>query len=159
YMRDDRCQRAGPFAPQPGDARPPSKGSRLLHDKLIAFIGRNYASDATGQWFFQNGPQRVYVELEATPWIWRVMDTPGHAVFSHTGRAAQVQQVWMDEQGRVYLSTDIGPGLVHSLDVGAVADALESGAWGVNEPAALKAEEAEVRWGFVAHPRPHSSAA
>jgi hypothetical protein len=45
-----------------------AKGSLLQHEKLIDFIQRNYESDAQGQWFFQNGPQRVYVELEATPW-------------------------------------------------------------------------------------------
>jgi hypothetical protein len=33
----------------------------------VNFIQRNYDHDAQGQWFFQNGPQRVYVELEATP--------------------------------------------------------------------------------------------
>jgi Protein of unknown function (DUF2946) len=65
YMRDDRVQAAGPF--------PQVKGSRLLHDRLIEFIGRNYEADpASGEWFFQNGPQRVYVELEAAPWVWRV---------------------------------------------------------------------------------------
>ena len=56
YMRDDRVQAAGPF--------PEVKGSLLRHDKLVAFIGRNYAADERGCWFFQNGPQRVFVELE-----------------------------------------------------------------------------------------------
>ena len=59
YMRDDACQRAGAF--------PHPKGSRIEHSKLQAFIGRNYAADEHGAWFFQNGPQRVYVVLEATP--------------------------------------------------------------------------------------------
>jgi hypothetical protein len=53
-----------------------AKGSLLKHDKLIDFIQRNYESDASGQWFFQNGPQRVYVELQATPWVWRVGPAP-----------------------------------------------------------------------------------
>ena len=63
YLRDDATQGAGPF--------PQNKGQLLAHDKLIAFIARNYDADAKGQWFFQNGPQRVYVELEATPWMSR----------------------------------------------------------------------------------------
>ena len=64
YMRDDRVQAAGPF--------PRIKGSRIEHDKLIEFIERNYdRDDASAAWFFQNGPQRVYVELEAAPWVWR----------------------------------------------------------------------------------------
>jgi hypothetical protein len=68
YMRDDKAQAAGPFAGGQSDA----KGSRLQHEKLIAFIERNYAGDEQGRWYFQNGPQRVYVELEVTPWVWRL---------------------------------------------------------------------------------------
>src|SRR3990167_6791426 len=60
YMRDDRVQVLGAFTSGVAGA----KGSRLLHDKLIAFIQRNYQADEQGRWFFQNGPQRVYVELE-----------------------------------------------------------------------------------------------
>lgn len=40
--------------------------------KLVDFIQRNYEHDERGCWYFQNGPQRVYVELERTPLIWRV---------------------------------------------------------------------------------------
>ena len=40
-----------------------------------------------GQWFFQNGPQRVYVELEITPLVWRL--GPGFSVTAHTGRPAR----------------------------------------------------------------------
>ena len=42
YMRDDRVQSLGRFA----SGSPGAKGARLAHDKLIAFIGRNYAADA-----------------------------------------------------------------------------------------------------------------
>ena len=59
-------------APRPPGPFPAAKGSLLEHDKLIDFIQRNYEHDERGQWFFQNGPQRVYVELEAAPWVWRV---------------------------------------------------------------------------------------
>ena len=82
YMRDDRVQAAGPF--------PQSKGSLLKHDKLIDFIQRNYECDEHGQWFFQNGPQRVYVELEATPWVWRL--GAENSVAAHTGRPARPQR-------------------------------------------------------------------
>ena len=61
YMRDDRTQAAGPFAV--------AKGSLLRHDKLIDFIQRNYEHDEAGQWFFQNGPQRVFVALAYTPLV------------------------------------------------------------------------------------------
>src|SRR5688572_12236017 len=98
YMRDDRTQAAGPF--------PQVKGSRILHEKLREFIERNYLSDEAGCWFFQNGPQRVYVELEAAPWVWRLEpEGDGLAVKSHTGRPAQVRGALLDERGRLFLDT------------------------------------------------------
>ncbi len=119
YMRDDRVQAAGPF--------PRSKGSLLQHEKLIDFIQRNYAADEQGQWFFQNGPQRVYVELEATPWIWRLQ--PDGRVLSHTGLPVKVLDSLLDEAGRLYLTTDLGLGLVHSADMALAADHVEAGVW------------------------------
>jgi hypothetical protein len=35
----------------------------VTNQKLVEFIGRNYTHDAQGRWYFQNGPQRVYVAL------------------------------------------------------------------------------------------------
>ncbi len=123
YMRDDRAQAAGAFASGVAQA----KGSRLQHEKLIDFIGRNYAADSMGNWYFQNGPQRVYVELEATPWIWRM--TQDLTVSTHTGVAVQALRCMQDENGWVYLSTTLGFGLLHSQDVPYAAIALEQGHW------------------------------
>lgn len=123
YLRDEQAQALGPFA----DGTPQSKGALLQHTKLLEFIARNYDCDAAGQWFFQNGPQRVYVELEATPWIWRVAED--YSVMAHTGVPARVQRCVLDEVGHVYLETDIGFGLVHTLDMLTAADAIETGLW------------------------------
>ena len=68
YLRDDPTQARGHFQ----SGVPGAKGSLLQHEKLIEFIHRNYAADSMGAWFFQNGPQRVYVELAATPFVWRL---------------------------------------------------------------------------------------
>jgi len=127
YMRDDRVQRLGPFQ----SGVPGAKGSLLRHEKLIDFIARNYEADAQGRWYFQNGPQRVYVELEATPLIWR-LDAQGQAQ-SHCGKAAQVQRAWVDEEGWLYLETHAGFGLLHTLDVGLAAECLERGDWPLHE--------------------------
>lgn len=139
YMRDDRTQAAGPF--------PQSKGSLLTHDKLIGFIARNYLADEHGQWFFQNGPQRVYVELECTPMVWRLL--PDGSVCAHTGHAARVQQVLEDEEGRLYLQTDAGLGLIDSGDMLAAADRIESGEW---QPEPVRASELPSRYGYVPSP-------
>jgi hypothetical protein len=127
YMRDDRIQAAGPF--------PRVKGSRIEHEKLRDFIGRNYASDADGAWFFQNGPQRVYVELEAAPWVWRLQARSAGAPLlnSHTGRTAEAMEAFVDEAGRLFVASDIGLGIVHTLDMEAAADAVERGDWRAGE--------------------------
>ncbi len=143
YMRDERVQAAGPF--------PRVKGSRILHEKLREFIERNYLTDDAGCWFFQNGPQRVYVELEAAPWVWRL--TVRHAgapdVISHTGRAAQFASAWLDEQGRLFLATDLGLGIVHTLDMNLAADAVQAGLW---MPAETRFDALPARFGYCLKP-------
>ena len=148
YMRDDRVQAAGAFAG--GTAQ--SKGSVLRHDRLLDFIHRNYEGDATGQWFFQNGPQRVYVELEVTSLIWRV--NADFSITAHTGRGGQIQCCVTDEQGRLYLAADTGFGLVHTLDMGLAADAVEQGLW---LPQEMMARDLPDRFGYVCSPAARKS--
>lgn len=145
FMRDDEAQAAGPFAGAGSTAA--SRGSLLRHDKLIEFIQRNYEADPAGCWFFQNGPQRVYVELEATPLIWRVQ--PDFSVLAHTGQAGRIQRCVIDDHGRLYLDTDIGLGLVHSQDMLQAADAVEQGLW---VPVELHARDLPQRFGYVRSP-------
>ena len=151
YMRDDQAQAAGPFVQTGGAGRhAASKGWLLQHEKLIDFIQRNYESDTSGRWFFQNGPQRVYVELEATPYIWRVHAAPDFAVTAHTGQSARVQRCILDEQGWLYLETDLGFGLVHTQDMTHAADAVEQGLW---VPQELQAADLPARFDYVRTPK------
>jgi hypothetical protein len=143
YMRDDQAQAAGSFS----SALPGSKGSLLQHEKLIGFIQRNYAPDALGQWYFQNGPQRVYVELQATPYIWRV--AADLSVAAHTNEPARPQRCVLDELGRVYLEADLGFGLVHTQDVVLAARAVEQGLW---VPQELASHSLPQRFGYVLSP-------
>lgn len=144
WLRDTQAQACGAFA----SGAPGARGQRLEHEKLIAFIGRNYAVDVRGRWYFQNGPQRVFVELESTPWVWRLSGDGG--VLTHTGLPAQVSGVWEDELGRVYLSTERGVGLVHSQDMHVLADAVEAGRWA---PQPLRSQALPQRFGYVLSPQ------
>lgn len=141
YMRDDRVQAAGPF--------PRVKGSRIEHDKLREFIHRNYARDDDGAWFFQNGPQRVYVELEAAPFVWRVAPQD-FGLTSHSGQPGRVRSTWLDESGRLFLDADIGFGLVHTQDMHEAARAVEAGLW---MPEPLDYAAMPARFGFVPSPQ------
>jgi hypothetical protein len=160
YMRDDSAQAAGPFAAAASGAagsspegidparRAAARGSLLKHDKLIDFIQRNYEGDSQGRWFFQNGPQRVYVELEVAPFVWRVAND--FSVTAHTGFAARVQRCIVDEEGRLYLETDLGFGLVHTQDMTLAADAIEQGLW---VPQETQAQLLPSRYGYVRSPK------
>ena len=146
YLRDDQAQAAGAF--QDTSAWPAAKGSRLEHAGLIAFIGRNYESDALGRWFFQNGPQRVFVELACTPWVWRV--GASGEVQTHTGLPAPVREAWLDEDGGLYLDTELGFGRVHTSDMWAAAGALERQGWPLREG---ERKGFAAQFGFVPSPQ------
>jgi len=96
------------------------KGQRISNPLVTEFIGRNYARDARGCWYFQNGPQRVFVSLDYTPFIYRVLspDDVALALESHNGRAVRsVAGAWLDEGGALLLETDVGAGVVHDRDL------------------------------------------
>jgi Protein of unknown function (DUF2946) len=146
FMRDERIQAAGPF--------PQVKGSLIAHDKLLGFIHRNYDLDESGAAFFQNGPQRVYVALENTPWIWRLHVSSNEEklrVETHTSAdAGRVRSTWLDADGRLYLHTERGFGLVHSLDMLLAADMVERGLW---QPQECSVEELPQRFGYCLTPQ------
>jgi len=154
YLRDAATQAAGPF--------PQSKGSRITHDKLREFIQRNYEHDAQGAWFFQNGPQRVYVALELAPLVICIRrqtadvveGTAGGAAFvveDHTGMPVrEVRSSCLDELGHLYLETERGLGVVRSLDMDAAADAIEACGW---QPEEAVSAELSGRFGFVLRPQ------
>ncbi|MGP1676241.1 MAG: DUF2946 family protein [Burkholderiales bacterium] len=152
--------------------------------KLIEFIGRNYTHDEQGRWYFQNGPQRVYVNLACTPQVYRIAIAHPLSFETHTGApCAQLQSVWMDEAGNLLFVTEHGPGLLldrdlprglealsyadgHALDEERLLALIEEGddAAGVyfNTGAAsvpltlIKSEEAPRRLGYVREPQPAS---
>ena len=142
YMRDERVQAAGEF--------PRIKGSRIEHEKLREFIERNYERADAGAWFFQNGPQRVYVELEAAPYVWRLAQgDAGLALTSHNSLGATPRSAWLDERGRLFLDTERGFGIVHTQDMHTAAQAVEDGAW---QPQPLAFDAMPARFGYVLSP-------
>ncbi len=139
YLRDDVVQSTGDFKV--------SKGSRLVHGKLIEFINRNYLKDESKRYYFQNGPQKVFVELELTPWVLRF----DHKlqVITQTEKVVQVLRAYTDEHGKVYLNTDKGIGVVRSMDMDILADELVRRKWKIEE---IFEEELERKFGFVRSP-------
>lgn len=96
------------------------KGERIANPGVNEFIGRNYEHDAQGRWFFQNGPQRVYVTPDYTPLVYRIVSTATEPLKleCHTGNSvATVSGGWLDENGVLLLETEYGIGLIHDRDL------------------------------------------
>jgi hypothetical protein len=90
-MRDERAQALN----LPGD--------KIRNATLTGFINRNYQHDEQGRWYFQNGPQRVYVDLETTPYI--AHTSPEHGFVLHTGVAmTDIENVFLSIEGKLFLS-------------------------------------------------------
>lgn len=77
----------------------------IQHAALNEFIARNYASDQLGRFFFQNGPQRVFITLAATPWIVRIIPNAERAKLITQWKPSTALS---DENGNIYIV-----GLVH----------------------------------------------
>ncbi|EJM98240.1 DUF2946 family protein [Herbaspirillum sp. YR522] len=116
-MRDERAQQL---------ALP---GERIVHPALLEFINRNYGHDEQGRWYFQNGPQRVFVDLELTPFIIHTQATPtsGEPVLVlHTGEPVpQWDSAAMDENGRLYLRQGPRTGALDDRDMVRLLPALK----------------------------------
>jgi hypothetical protein len=96
------------------------KGERISNPLVTEFIGRNYARDERGCWFFQNGPQRVFVVLDFAPFVYRVVSPEGSplALETHNGKpVSAVAGAWIDEKGAALLETEHGMGVVHDRDL------------------------------------------
>lgn len=125
---------------------------------LNAFIGRNYAVDERGCWFFQNGPQKVFVSLAYAPLVFRIDE--GELV-DHCGRRArEVEGAWLDEEGSLIVKGDNGVGLLDDRDLARLADDLSEGflRLGGAQVALEKigCEDVERRFGFTRVPEPRS---
>ncbi len=149
------------------------RGEPIGHAGLIEFIGRNYSHDASGAWYFQNGPQRVYVTLACTPMVYRLRASDQRKLESHTGVSVpSVRAAWLDDAGGLLLDTALGPGVLDDRDLPAAchwlvdasgrslaegADAQGSALWlsacGYRLPLGhLRSAEAELSLGFVRDP-------
>ena len=97
---------------------------RIANPAVNEFIGRNYAADDEGRWYFQNGPQRVFVALDYTPWVYR-LDDSGEGLVAHTGAAARdLKAVFLDEGGALLVQAELGIGVLLDRDLPAFVERL-----------------------------------
>lgn len=120
--------------------------ARIGNAALREFIGRNYEADARGRWFFQNGPQRVFVSLRYTP---LVLHYAGEAVLDHCGRPVRPGATYVDEEGSVLMEVGRGIGLLDDRDLVRFSE-LVGERW--EALPRLRSSEVPARFGFVREP-------
>lgn len=145
------------------DERLHGAGSLIRNEQIRAFIGRNYLAEGDGRWYWQNGPQRVYVDLDVAPLVVRVITGPARPVLvDHTGveiALSDVISAGTGPQGEVLLATRRGGAIVHDLDLEALVtegdDPDGPGVLQLGERRITLAEWADParQLGFVARPR------
>jgi hypothetical protein len=158
-MRDEAAQAEGAL------------GTPIRHTALLGFINRNYECDAQGQWFFQNGPQRVYVELVYTPFVARLAADDASGALTLTdqaGNAFDPAAAYLDDEGGI-LFTDAGESaparvaVLHDHDLDLFSEHADLSAdgqtgqfnWRDDISFALEPvhkADVEARFGFVASP-------
>lgn len=83
-------------------------GDAIQHEGLIDFIQRNLAHNESGEWFFQNGPQRVYIDLGYTPFIARIYPSRNDLLLKTTDdREIQPIDIFLDEYGQILISCQL----------------------------------------------------
>jgi hypothetical protein len=103
-MRDERAQALG------------LSGDKINNAMLLGFINRNYMHDERGRWYFQNGPQRVYVNLETAPYI--AHTDPAQGFVLHTGEPlTAIENVWLTDSGELLLQSADKVAMVDDRDM------------------------------------------
>lgn len=107
-----------------GQAAQGGPGESITNTQILEFINRNYEHDGAGRWYFQNGPQRVFVRLDGAPYVLRLSDD-NHGLRTHTDAAVDtVSHWWLDDAGQLYATTPAGAGIVLDRDLPALLDKL-----------------------------------
>lgn len=90
------------------------RGRWLIRDEVISrpqiidTINRNYAADARGCWYFQNGPQRGYMTLDVAPFVLQVSGDGEHLQTHNALPVERPSRAYLDEEGSLLLATEHG---------------------------------------------------
>ena len=92
------------------------KDTRVNHKRLNNFLNENYKVNSKGEWYVQNGPQNVFVNLEYTPLIARVQSNQ-FFITQNNLKYTSVKRALMDEDGNLLLQGEKGIMLVDDRDL------------------------------------------
>lgn len=139
-------------------------GEVVYHAGLKAYLNQNYAVNERGEWFVQNGPQRVYVNLLRAPYVVS-LDAAGEWQ-THTGLAVRrITRALVDAEGHAYLVCEHGLAGIDDRDLcrllesaaadNVLIDTISVTLGDVAMPLeAIDAELLPTRFGFTSQPQP-----
>jgi hypothetical protein len=130
-MRDERAQALN------------LSGDVIRNPTLQNFINRNYLCDENGNWYFQNGPQKVYVDLAATPYIAQIL--PDQTWRLHTGQIMPpATRVWMLDDGNIVCQAGEFLCQLDDRDIGLFLETLTENQQALSETRLLELMEASA---------------
>ncbi|HCZ17344.1 MAG TPA: DUF2946 family protein [Accumulibacter sp.] len=122
------------------------RGETLSHPGLKAFLDRQYGHDGAGNYFVQNGPQRVFVELEYTPWV-LYLAAPDRLETQLGETVGEVRGAAIDDEGNLLLEIPEGVALLCDRDLPALLHHLRLPDGTAADDAALLAAIGQERAG------------
>ncbi len=99
------------------------RGETLTHQGLKDFLNRQYGHDEQGNYFVQNGPQRVFVDLDYTPWILHLA-APDRLETQVGETVSELRGAAIDEEGNLLLEIPAGIALLCDRDLPALLPCL-----------------------------------
>ncbi|NDV11770.1 DUF2946 family protein [Crenobacter caeni] len=120
------------------------KGERVANAALTGFLARNYAIDAAGRAYVQNGPQQVFVACACAPRV--IRREAGLWRAEPDGATGSVDALWLTPDGELYAAFAGSLALVDDRELVSLADEILPG-WNGDEatlPAAVELDGQRV---------------
>ncbi len=157
-------------------------GQVITHTNLNEYIARKYTCDERGRYFFQNGPQRVFITLDATPWVVRITPSAkGLQLINQCHHSIEPSGALSDESGNIYIVGEINQdpfskedcravGILHDHDLDHFSQLAQlreeacsfGGSWTWQDKQLpldpIHSEELATRFKFIAIPSDNSKA-
>ena len=100
------------------------RDEKLTQPAIGDFFRRNYARDAEGRYYIQNGPQKVYVTLDAAPYV--VTRTPAGWCWLPDIDAGTPRLALLDDDGSLYLEAGGEIAVLDDRDLLAISECIRT---------------------------------
>ncbi len=135
-------------------------GSPITSPPILDFIARNIGVTPDGAWFWQNGPQRVFIDLDLSPRILRLLGEGDRtALVDQNGhRLGAIDAAAIDDEGALWLAGPDGFGAMHDLDLAALEILTDHVGglmlrWAGRVIPILPVSDPATRWAVLRRPR------